>query len=261
MAANQPAMAINEILARKPQGYHRLANVMSKDAGFAIFRNFNEINIINLLSLQAEINDLRNKFEFLHRLDDASSNTTRQQFSKRLLLLQRSKGDEGQQHDLLLQLRKKMKDYINTINSIARPRKSHLALLQDWLQDSKGGDNFQKGTENQLWDEPDPSAYLTLWAPTGEMDIFSRGITRLAVGIFHRTWGEKHGLGKIVDEESGLISYDDSRVNMASTVLATFPLAIPFELLMRRVAPGPVKTDIVLDMQELQEIAERIWAV
>lgn len=110
---------------------------------------------------------------------------------------------------------------MNAMNSIARPRESHLSLLRDWLQDPKGGNNFQKGTEDQLWDELDPSSYLSLYSPTGEMDIFSRWITRIVVGMFHRTWGEKRGLGKIVDEESGLVSYEDSKVNMASTIFAT----------------------------------------
>lgn len=110
---------------------------------------------------------------------------------------------------------------VNAVNRIARPRKSHISILQDWLQDSKGGNNFQKGTEDQIWDDENPSAYLTLLVPAGEMDLFSRWITRIVVGIFHRTWGEKHGLGKVVDEESGLISYDDSKINMASTIFAT----------------------------------------
>jgi hypothetical protein len=110
---------------------------------------------------------------------------------------------------------------VNAINRIARPQESHLSILRDWLQDPKGGNNFQKGTEDQIWDDADPSVYLTLFIPAGEMDIFSRCITRIAVGIFHRTWGEKHGLGKVVDEESGLVSYDDSKINMASTIFAT----------------------------------------
>lgn len=65
--------------------------------------------------------------------------------------------------------------------------KSNLMLLQDWLQDPKGGNNFQKGTEDQLWDEADPSAYVTVWVPTGGMDIFSRWVTHVVVRIFHRT--------------------------------------------------------------------------
>jgi hypothetical protein len=110
MTAKQ-GKSMEEIMASKPQGYHRLANVMSNDASFAIFRNFNEINVLNLLSLQAEINDLRHKFGFLHRSDDVSNDATRREFSRRFLLLHRSEGDKGRQYQTLLQLRSKMKEY------------------------------------------------------------------------------------------------------------------------------------------------------
>lgn len=111
MATKQELNVIEGIMASKPQGYHRLANVMSKDTSFAIFRTFNEVNLLNLSSLQAEINDLQHKFGFLYRSDDVSNDATRREFSRRFLLLHRSQEGESRQYKMLLELRAKMKEY------------------------------------------------------------------------------------------------------------------------------------------------------
>jgi hypothetical protein len=46
----------------KPQGYHRLAHVMGRSGELAIFRKFNDLNMLSLMSLQAELVDLRDDF-------------------------------------------------------------------------------------------------------------------------------------------------------------------------------------------------------
>jgi hypothetical protein len=43
-------------------GYHRLATLMTRDESLAIFRRYNFINFISLLSLQAEIQELQADF-------------------------------------------------------------------------------------------------------------------------------------------------------------------------------------------------------
>ncbi|KFX96194.1 hypothetical protein V495_08479 [Pseudogymnoascus sp. VKM F-4514 (FW-929)] len=142
-----PKIAV-DLMSYKPQGYHRLANVMSRD-----------------------------------------------------------------NNDLLLQ--------VSALNNIIKANKSQQAVLKEWLQDAKGGDCFQKGAEARLWEGDDTSEFLTLHKQSEETDFFTKWITLLIVGIFHRFWGEKHKLGKVVDEESGLVSYDDSKINTASTIFAT----------------------------------------
>jgi len=42
--------------------YHRLATLMTRDESLAIFRRYNFVNIISLLSLQAEIQELEADF-------------------------------------------------------------------------------------------------------------------------------------------------------------------------------------------------------
>jgi hypothetical protein len=53
------------------------------------------------------------------------------------------------------------------------------------------------------------------------MDLFTRWISGLILGLLHRLWGEKHGSGRVIDEESGLMLYDDSKINVVSTFFAT----------------------------------------
>lgn len=112
-------------------------------------------------------------------------------------------------------------DQVSALTNIVKASKSQQSVLKEWLQDSKGGDCFQKGAEARLWEDDDTSVFLTLYKQSKETDFFTKWITLLIVGIFHRFWGEKHKLGKVVDEESGLMSYDDSKINTASTVFAT----------------------------------------
>lgn len=53
-----------------PRNYHRLAEIMRKDRNFAIFRRFDDLNMINLMELQAEILELRGLFRDQCREDD-----------------------------------------------------------------------------------------------------------------------------------------------------------------------------------------------
>jgi hypothetical protein len=57
----------------KPKFYHRLAEIMSKEKNLGIFRRFDEINMIQLMALQAEIVELQYRFEAKCRRDDADN--------------------------------------------------------------------------------------------------------------------------------------------------------------------------------------------
>lgn len=54
-----------------------------------------------------------------------------------------------------------------------------------------------------------------------ESDFFTRLIGKLVVGPFHRYVGSKFGAGKVVDEETGSMSYDTERINTASHAITT----------------------------------------
>lgn len=55
-----------------PQHYHRLARIMNRERNLAIFRRFDEINLLQLMALQAEIVELQGRFEASCQEDDAA---------------------------------------------------------------------------------------------------------------------------------------------------------------------------------------------
>ncbi|KAK4038339.1 hypothetical protein C8A01DRAFT_17571 [Parachaetomium inaequale] len=155
----------------KPQNYHRLAEIMSKDKNFAIFRRFDELNMLHLMALQAEILELRELF-------------------------------------------------LSQLSLIPGPKKSQLSELQDWLRDKKGGKNFLQVVEFFTWRDDDTSSYTTMNPPVSEGDTFTDFITYRMASIFNRLPGRWFRTGKIVDEEAGLRSYSDSKLDKTSNVIA-----------------------------------------
>ncbi|ENH74273.1 hypothetical protein FOC1_g10004878 [Fusarium oxysporum f. sp. cubense race 1] len=142
--------------------YHRLANIMSEDKHFAIFRRFDDINLAVLLALQAEIVDLQYQLQ-----------------------VQSQKDNSGQgQRDLLIKLQPKLTEYSKCINlylvselsQLQIPRTSQLETLQDWLTDPKGGANFltKTGTpELYTWKPKDPSHLETTAQRIGLTVVFT----------------------------------------------------------------------------------------
>jgi hypothetical protein len=58
----------------EPTGpYHRLATIMRSDNNLAIFRRFEDLNIVVLLSLQAEIIELRTLLKKRSKRDEADN--------------------------------------------------------------------------------------------------------------------------------------------------------------------------------------------
>ncbi len=81
-------------VAYKPQGYPRLAGIMTRDKSTAIFRRFDDLTLLNLLSLQAEIVDLQKHFRLQCELDDNSKVGNEKEYSQYFLKLHNSDGDQ-----------------------------------------------------------------------------------------------------------------------------------------------------------------------
>ena len=115
-------MAVAPIPAYKPQGYHKLAALMAEDNSIAIFRCFDYINMLSLLSLQAEIIDLQGHFRYQCQLDDNSLDVDEKSYSQWFLKLQESQGSDADQYRMLKELRGKVKEY------------SELKIIHLWSQ-------------------------------------------------------------------------------------------------------------------------------
>jgi len=93
-----------------PKGYPRLAKFMGRN-DIAIFRRYNEFNMLNLLSLQAEMAALRAKFFNQCNVDDISG-LPFEKFSENFeSLREAAAGSNEEQYVILLEIRNKMKEY------------------------------------------------------------------------------------------------------------------------------------------------------
>ncbi|TRX89113.1 hypothetical protein FHL15_010030 [Xylaria flabelliformis] len=213
-------------------GYHRLANIMQQDENFAIFRQFREMNIIQLMSLQAEILDLQAWFQN-RRFEDETEHPT---YSSSFRELRQSQHEQTpdqsstrssitshppQEHNaLLLQ--------VSQLSQAPKPRKSQLHELQRWLRDEKGGNNFLKVTEFNTWEDPEPNEYIAVKKTATEDDYLTKLVSNILLLIFHRLFGQRWKAGKIIDQRSGLTSYSDTKISRAGNIFAaTLSSALP----------------------------------
>ena len=108
------------------------------------------------------------------------------------------------------------------MTGIPKPEHSQLNILREWLSDAKGGACFQSGSEARLWHEDEPdSAFVALNPSVGEGDSFTKFLIYLLLAIYHRFSSKGQKTGRIVDEESGLTSYDETNIDQCSQIFTT----------------------------------------
>jgi hypothetical protein len=99
MAAERRRRREGRVDNYRPQHYHRLAEIMSQDKDLAIFRRFDEINILCLLALQSKILDLEYDFECQCRDDQQSGLVEDIQYSQSFSKLRSSEPERGERED------------------------------------------------------------------------------------------------------------------------------------------------------------------
>ncbi|KAI0116268.1 hypothetical protein GGR51DRAFT_500833 [Nemania sp. FL0031] len=239
----------------KPElsGYHRLANIMYQDQNLAIFRRFQEINILQLMSLQAEILDLntwfqhrRSEDETTHPAYSCSFRELRQsQLHQNSVLSSARSSDTNlplrerdisslSQYELLLSLREKMSEYnalllqVSQLSQKPNPDKSQLMELQRWLRDESGGAGFLKAAEFSTWEETERDKYIVIKNADIEDDFLTKLVSNVLLLMFHRLFGYRWKMGKIIDQKSGLTSYSDTKISKIGSIFAaTLSSALP----------------------------------
>ena len=98
--------------APKPRGYPKLAELMGTHYETAIFRRFRELNMLNLLSLQAELTDLEIQLQNIRGEDELSEDPIRELYAVDFheMIQQREEGDDLQWR-MLLRIRGKLQEY------------------------------------------------------------------------------------------------------------------------------------------------------
>jgi hypothetical protein len=95
------------------KGYNKIAALMGKYPESAIISQFSELNIQNLLYLQAEIIGLQQDLRVLEEANDRSPDTKRAAFSTNWSVLSSADEKDGsdEQWLLVLTIREKLKEY------------------------------------------------------------------------------------------------------------------------------------------------------
>ena len=94
------------------EGYAKLARLMSRHNEYTILRSFTELNVKNLLYLQAELVQLEAELWALANADSSSQNRVRQYYEKDWRLLSESLQDGyDEQWKKVLEIREKLKAY------------------------------------------------------------------------------------------------------------------------------------------------------
>jgi hypothetical protein len=91
-----------------PSIYVRLARMMSGDKNLAIFRRFDDANILCLLSLQAEILQLRKEFHWENSLDETDGTEQEKKYGRSFYDSQKN---NSAQHQILCQLQETLTRY------------------------------------------------------------------------------------------------------------------------------------------------------
>ena len=80
------------------------------------------------------------------------------------------------------------------------------------------------GTELYTWKPKNVTQYVSLRKPAEDSDPFTKLIKDVMALLLHRIFSRKTRkkikIGRIVDEESGLTSYSDSKIVKASNLVA-----------------------------------------
>lgn len=94
------------------EGYAKLVNTMRSVPSTAIFRRFQDLNMINILRLQAEIQDLERELEQTRSEDAGSGDAVRSKYVTDFRLMRdwKDSGD-SEQYDILVNIGEKLQEY------------------------------------------------------------------------------------------------------------------------------------------------------
>ncbi|CZT41145.1 uncharacterized protein RSE6_00845 [Rhynchosporium secalis] len=167
------------------RGYHKLAIFMASEKDIAIFRRFSKLNMLNLMSLQAELIALEEDYDVVWDADEKDA--TRRVFSVSFNTLRTARADTPddnseayieRQWQILMAIRNKLNEYNDTLLQVAKvysldePEAENVKILRDWLERKDYGNGEITGAERKAWVEPDEKAPFSSWVTGGLLTTF-----------------------------------------------------------------------------------------
>ncbi|KAK9427303.1 hypothetical protein V1505DRAFT_380596 [Lipomyces doorenjongii] len=227
------------------RGYKRLADFMAWEPPTAIFPRFRSANLLNLLSLQAEISQLEEQLLNLMKRDDQDPNLQRRFYSTNWSVLQADQDGGNEQRLKLLELRTKLGEYNTaliqqiTLFRQPNPRISDLEYLQNWLADSSGGNRELVG---KVWITKDGDNYKLadkLSLLPEDYDTFTRTVLKRfgsvlsilpALHVKNRTFPPRQASQDahftIYSSSDAVISIGDKVATIVASLVTTIPIII-----------------------------------
>lgn len=197
---------------------------MGRTDDLVVFRKFTRLNMLSLLSLQAELVELEADYKDI--CEDDLQRGKKFHLSFQELRNSRDKANSFQ-YEKLHEIRAKLGEYNTLILQVASlfdlkpPIEKNVSVLREWLSDAKGGDEFLQGLERSQWDPNMDSDLTALHKVVDNDDAFARCFRKAAIQVYHRLWGHKGHGGILIDEESGMVEYSDTKVSQISQAVST----------------------------------------
>jgi len=161
-------------------GYEGLAEEMAKCPGMAIFTRFQELNVQNLLDLQADLLHLQHELKALNMA--RSMNLQNEQASLAEI--------EASQKTKIREIRSILKEYNQALLqqvkllSLPRPRKYDYKVLQSWIFNPKLGAGFMDAVEAEPYEAM--SNDLVALSGRWEFDILSAFLAERVIPVMLR---------------------------------------------------------------------------
>ncbi|GIZ41325.1 hypothetical protein CKM354_000463200 [Cercospora kikuchii] len=207
-------------------GYPRLANLMSVVSETRIFRKFNEVALLNILRLQAELQDMEGELASIIVADRTSGNDVRRECSLEFKLMRdfletEDVEQQSLQYEQIEEMGRKLHEYNQAISDFLQlqhalpPAQRDLDFLRKWLDRPDGGNAFLRDREKKTWTQDHDGDFMLLSSRQVQIDPFTSLLKGILLDIYHRVWGHrKH-------DQTDYREYGEKKLARVSTVIVT----------------------------------------
>ncbi|TQN71770.1 hypothetical protein CSHISOI_03730, partial [Colletotrichum shisoi] len=209
------------------EGYGKLAKLFAEAQEIAIFRKFDQLNMLNVLRLQAEIHELEEDLGEIRAEDRDSNDTNRRLYGLNFRVMRENAEDgDSEQLETLEKIGLKLIEYNQALQNVAflykasQPSDAEIDFLRLWLVRDKMGDRFLRnaGVEATVWDDKHRTDLLTIGGSSGTSDRLSRLMNGRLLNWYHFAVGRFTKSGKRTNDEM-IRDYDSRKIQRFSDVV------------------------------------------
>ncbi|KAF8856779.1 hypothetical protein BDZ45DRAFT_803912 [Acephala macrosclerotiorum] len=216
----------------KLRGYRKLAALMGASRELAIFRRFDSLNMLKIMSLQAELIELEDHYkQACNEDDDRSAHHDRQWYTRSFKALL-DDTTPSRQRENFLKIRKKLTEYNEALLQVALleklPPPSPFSLdgLRAWLTNELQ-DDFPVARECFTWDK-DYDDDFVLVANVRKSVPFHKFFEKRILKPLFRCMGDQKKVFTVIDVDAGLGKFNESTlVKVTKTIGTIFATLLP----------------------------------